>query len=453
MVIVVGAGPTGLVLACALRAAGVPVRVLDSAGGPAVTSRAIALRTRAIEVLARLDALEDLFARGRAVHRALFCIGGRSVVNQPVGLSLLIPQTEVEAALRARYDGEIEWNSPVRTVRQDADRVTVGLADGREVTGEWVVGCDGAQSVVRRWAGIGFPGVPLVERFLIADVQATLDRPRDAVSVWLDGAEALTAFPLPGKDRWRLMARARLGATGDAAVQTRQRIAHSGGEVRTAEWTTLFQIHRRLADSYRNGRVLIAGDAAHVHNPLTGFGLSTGMGDAENLAWKLALVTTGRARESLLDTYEAERRPAAATTVATIGSVTEALATSKLVRFVVLLKNRRTARQHLSYRCGPLANRRTGHLVADIPAQLPDGTVTRLYGHLGAGWALLDARPGLVEVAKAALGAVTELAAGGRDSLLVRPDGHLAWRGTDPAGLTRRLTDVLRATPVPAGIA
>src|SRR4051794_30733863 len=121
MVIVVGAGPTGLVLACVLRAAGVPVRVLDAADGPAGTPRATLLRTSGIEVLSRLDALGDLVARGRAVHRTNFTLRGRTVVSQPVGLNLLISQVEIEAALRDRFDGEIEWNSPVRTVRQDAD--------------------------------------------------------------------------------------------------------------------------------------------------------------------------------------------------------------------------------------------------------------------------------------------------------------------------------------------
>ncbi|WP_219415864.1 FAD-dependent monooxygenase, partial [Pseudonocardia nigra] len=210
----------------------------------------------------------------------------------------------------------VEWGRAVTEVTAAADGVRARLADGDEVAAGWVVGCDGAHSRVRKTAGIGFPGVPLVERFLLADVRAELPVPRDTVPVWLDGDEMLAAFPLPGEHLWRLMAPAPAGEPSDVlatlAGLLEQRAGLPASAVGEAVWTSTFRFHRCLADGYRRGRVLLAGDAAHIHSPFGGQGLNTGLGDAENLAWKLALVAHGRADFALLDTYEAERRPVAA---------------------------------------------------------------------------------------------------------------------------------------------
>jgi 4,5-epoxidase len=263
-------------------------------------------------------------------HAASVRVGQRTaLVTRP---GLVISQAEVEAALRRRVTelgGEIVWGREVTAAEQDSDGVTVSLADGGRSRAGWLVGCDGAHSRVRELAGVGFPGAPLAERFLLVDAHADLPLSRHSIYAWLAGDSVFGAFPLPGKDVWRLMAPA---ADADANLVTDEavlaEIARLLGErtgcdpslIRDPEWVTSFRVHRRLADTYRNGRIVLAGDAAHVHSPFGGQGMNTGIGDAENLAWKLAMVVDGTAEHALLDSYEAERRPIAANVLKSTGA-------------------------------------------------------------------------------------------------------------------------------------
>jgi len=480
-VVVVGAGPTGLALACGLRAAGVDVRVFDKAAGPAVTSRALGLQPRGVEVLDRLGALGDLPDRGLPIRSVTINVDGRELasfpVGQPTGLGgprgLIMSQADIEGALRDRLfalGGDIEWDRGVDGLARVRDGVTVCLDDGSEFDAAWVVGADGAHSVVRKAVGIGFPGVPIVEQFLLADVHADIDRPREGAVSWLRGDAALAAFPLPGNDLWRVMAPAPTEFGDEPAPQAivdylaSRLAAEAAGTIDSTVWTSTFRIQRRLADGYRRGRVLLAGDAAHIHSPLGGQGMNTGIGDAENLAWKLALVVSGRADHSLLDTYEAERRPIAKGVLETTSSVTEMVVSQRWAarllrdRVAVPLMNQswvqrqiteRASQLKVSYRHGPLGARlwrflpgvRAGDRVADRTCTRADGTSVRLFDALGPGWALIGANS-LAEVARERLGDVVSLR-GDRAGLLVRPDGHLAWRGTDAAGLRAWLDNAL----------
>lgn len=493
-VVVVGAGPTGLAAACGLRAAGVDVRVLDAADGPARTSRALGLQPRGAEVLARLGALGGLPSRCLPIHRVVVSVEGRELARLRVGMptplvrrpGLLVGQAEIEQALRERLaelGGHVEWGWRVSGLEQDGNGVTLRTSHG-PVRAAWVVGADGAHSAVRHAAGIGFPGVPLVERFLLADVDldpgADLGLPRDAVGVWLRGQEMLGAFPLPDGGagrRWRLMAPAPGPVDDVLTALTGMLGSHTGRApvVDRAVWTSEFRIHRRLADTYRRGRVLLAGDAAHIHSPFGGQGLNTGIGDAENLAWKLAAVVHGRAREGLLDSYGGERRPVAAEVLAATSGLTRAVlgrsAVARTLRDHVLVplldrpRVQRTVWERASqlrttYRGGPLAPRswarglRAGDRVPDLPCRTVDGTATTLHAVLGPGWAVLtaDADDPCAAAARAALGAVvTELRSpDARDVLLVRPDAHLAWRGRSARALRDRLTAMLDAAPIAA---
>jgi 4,5-epoxidase len=472
-VIVVGAGPTGLALACGLRAAGVDVRVLDKAAGPAETSRALGLQPRGVEVLDRLDALGDLPDRGLPIRSVVINVDGRELASFPVGQAtrlggprgLIMSQADIEGALRDRLaavGGDVEWGRGVSGLAQVPDGVRVRLGDGSEVGAAWVVGADGAHSVVRKAMGIGFPGVPIVERFLLADVHADIDRPREGAVSWLRGDMALAAFPLPGDDLWRVMAPAPTEFGDEPAPEAivgylgSRLAAEAAGTIRSPVWTSTFRIQRRLADAYRRGRVLLAGDAAHIHSPLGGQGMNTGIGDAENLAWKLALVVSGRADQSLLDTYEAERRPIAKGVLETTSSVTEVVVgqgwATRLLRdrvavplinrsWVQQLITERGSQLTVSYRNGPLGvglsrflpGVRAGDRVADRTCTRVDGMAVRLYDVLGPAWALIGAEP-LADAARERLGDVVALR-GERNAVLVRPDGHLAWRGTDGAGL------------------
>lgn len=242
---VAGAGPTGLTLACCLLANGVSVRVVDQATGPARTSRALGLQPRGAEVLDRTGALGELPGRSIGIARVVVHVNGRRMASLRVGQrtklvtrsGLLVSQAEIEAELRRRLadlGGRVEGGAELVCADQDEHGVTADLADGDPVRGDWVVGCDGAHSRVRKAAGIGFPGVPLSESFLLADVRADLPLPHDTVSVWLRGEDMVAAFPLPGQDLWRLMAPAPQGTACDSApdavmrVLTRLLVEHSG---------------------------------------------------------------------------------------------------------------------------------------------------------------------------------------------------------------------------------
>jgi 2-polyprenyl-6-methoxyphenol hydroxylase-like FAD-dependent oxidoreductase len=494
-VVVVGAGPTGLATACGLRIGGVSIRVLDRAAGPAGTSRALGLQPRGAEVLDRLGAIGDLAQRARAIRQVVVNVGGRELARLAVGRptqlvqrpGLIVSQVEIESALRERLaalGGTVEWGRKLTDVRPAADAVDVVLADGEIVRAGWVIGCDGAHSRVRAAAGIEFSGVPRSERFLLADVRAELGLSRDSVAVWLRGRDLVAAFPLPGSAAWRLMTTA--PGAADVAPEAVLHVLlsrfglHTGTVpvVLACEWTSTFQIHRRLASSYRRGRVLLAGDAAHIHSPIGGQGMNTGIGDAENLAWKLAMVIRGSAGDALLDTYSAERRPVAEEVLASTGSFTEIVLggsrPARLVRdhallplfnapFVQRLIAEQASQLKLSYRRGPMGDHpwgprpRPGDRVADIAGTRQGGRPTRLHAELGAHWVIVAPATRCGEACTAAarrqLGTdgVTRMmpAQPTRRVSVVRPDGHLAWSGTDPRALARRLTRVLWDTPVP----
>ncbi|GGT53579.1 FAD-dependent monooxygenase [Streptomyces atratus] len=493
-VVVVGAGPTGLALACGLGMAGVPVKVIDKEERPSMASRALGLQPRGSEVLDRLGALEGL--PERSVHVAEFVthVNGKCLVRLRVGAHatlvnrpvLVNSQAEVEAQLRRRLGElgvEVEWGQKLVHATQDAEGVTVQLNDG-EVRARWLVGCDGAHSRVRKLAGIDFPGAPMMDGFLLADVRAPLPFPRDVVSAWLHRDGMLGVFPLPGSDIWRLVASA--PADGENIDSHRvptvlgQALQDHAGieppEAWNALWTSAFRIQRRLATRYRCGRILLAGDAAHVHSPFGGQGMNTGLGDAENLAWKLALVASGRAQDCLLDTYEAERRPVAREVVAATSGVTRlvagdnALARTFRDRALAPLLNlpmaqrllwERSSQLRTTYRNGPLGRRwprswtgaglRAGDRAPDLPCVREDGSRTRLHGELGPRWALVaPAANGraFVDVARRRLGGDTAVATlsepgDGREIMLVRPDGHLGWSGASPTALDAWLTRAL----------
>ncbi|WP_280383665.1 FAD-dependent monooxygenase [Nocardia wallacei] len=489
-VLVVGAGPSGLVLACGLAAQGVAVRVVDRASGPAVTSRANILHARGVEVLQRVGALGDLRERSLAPVGMRMYVRSRPIATMRFApderestQALFVSQADIEEQLRRRLaelDVTIEWNRSVVAAKQDAEGVTVEFADGARLRADWLAGCDGSRSAVREAAGIEFPGVPVVEQFLLADVHADWDRDRSTSAGFYHRDGLLLAIPMRGNDvradRWRLMADvpALDGHLSSEDIVARferllpERAGVAGVRIRDALWTSVFRIHRRLASDYRAGRILLAGDAAHIHSPIGGQGMNTGIGDAENLAWKLALVAAGRAEATLLDTYAAERRPLAAEVLRSTTANTKILVgegiLARIIRdriFIPLLNSEkvqqratRTASQlWVTYRKGPLGGRgpapRPGDRVPDRDCERLDGGTTRLTAELGPAWVLLAPRDAaldaLTSVAVRHLGpnvtALTDAAA--RTPLLIRPDGHLAWRGGDPAVLHHWFTQTL----------
>ena len=474
-VLVVGAGPTGLALACGLRLHGLSVRVIDRAQAPASTSRANFLHARGSEVLARLGALGTLPEESLRAMRITNYLGGRPIMTLEFGdphlhtaaPPMVVSQARVEAALRARLaelGTEPEWGNGVERLQHGGDTVLAELDNGATIRARYLVGCDGTASTTRGLVGIGFPGVKLTERFLLADLHLAWDLDRSGTTGWIHPSGLLGAMPMPDdcgrKDLWRLFAYDpgfdQKPSDGDILDRFRHIIPErTGRQVRIgeAEWLSVFTVHRRLAGTYRRGQVLIAGDAAHAHAPFGGQGMLTGVGDAENLAFKLALVVRGKAREALLDTYEAERRPVATEVLRGTSAVTRVnIASNPIGRFlrdhvaprifglaVVQRWTTFTASQlWVSYRKGPLGGRgrkpRRGDRLADTPCRRADGTETRLYRELGGRWALMlpadAADEDGIDVARRRLGDfVGILRHDGDQVMLVRPDGHLAWRG------------------------
>ncbi|CAA0109332.1 6-methylpretetramide 4-monooxygenase [Mycolicibacterium vanbaalenii] len=495
-VLVVGAGPTGLTLACCLRSQGVSVLVVDRAPGPATTSRANFLHARGSEVLGRIGALGTLPDESLRAMRITNYLGERPLMTLEFGdpkmrtaaPPMVVSQAKVEAALRARLAdlGTVpHWGNGLVALHQEHDHAVAELQDGTRIRAGWIVGCDGTSSTTRRLAGIDLPGVKLSERFLLADVHLDWDLDRGGTTGWVHPAGIVGAMPMPDDDGrgdlWRLFVYDpgydEKPGERDILERIRQVVPERTGRpvrIGDAEWLSVFTVHRRLATTYRRGRVLIAGDAAHAHAPFGGQGMLTGIGDAENLAFKLALVLQNRAADPLVDTYEAERRPLATGVLRGTSAVTRVnVARNPVGRFLrdhvaprifgpapVQRWITYTASQlWVSYRKGPLGGTgrkpRPGDRIPDMPCRRTDGTVSTLHRELGAHWALLS--PGTppttpcVEAARRHLGElVTILTREDDEVMLVRPDGHLAWRGEagQAASLNRWLTKALTSGTV-----
>ncbi|HEX8796846.1 MAG TPA: FAD-dependent monooxygenase [Polyangiaceae bacterium] len=328
-ILVVGAGPVGLMAACELRRRGAEVRIVDCAEVATDKSKALGVHARTLELLDTMGLADRFVASGRKIHGTNAFADDKRIVHvefhdidSPFPFVLALPQADTERLLRERLaelGGAVERGLKLVALAQDDAGVTATLErpGGERETARfaWLVGCDGAHSAVRHALGLSFDGVPYEERFVLADVVLDCRLPDDEVSAYLapDGLAAF--FPLPA-GRWRVIVDAPLE---QPTVDDVMRLLATRGvptlTLRETNWVASFRIHRRIVPHYRVGRCFVAGDAAHIHSPVGGQGMNTGMQDAFNLAWKLALVVHGAARESLLDSYEAERRPVAAATL------------------------------------------------------------------------------------------------------------------------------------------
>jgi 2-polyprenyl-6-methoxyphenol hydroxylase-like FAD-dependent oxidoreductase len=331
-ILVVGAGPTGLLLAAELARHGAPVRIVDRREGGCRESRALGVQAGALAMLDRVGLAEEFIARGQRVRGFSMWDGRRRLVRVDYGVLdcahpflLDIPQDETEAILRdhlARLGVAVEGSTEVTglTVCPDAVEVTARRPDGvREaIRASYVVGCDGAHSTVRRELAVPFDGAAYAGDWLLADVAIDWDRSPDDVHIFLN-AEGRAAVLMPMRGgRWRAIlyfageggAEAGPPALEEVAGLLARRVP-GPLSVSDPSWLARFRTHRRSAPMHRRGRVLLAGDAVHIHSPAGGQGMNTGLLDAHNLGWKLAAVAAGRAPDRLLDSYEAERAPVA----------------------------------------------------------------------------------------------------------------------------------------------
>ena len=340
---IIGAGPTGLVLALWLTKLGVNVRIVDKTAEPGTTSRALAIQARTLELYEQLDLARAVVDRGHKVPAVNLWVKGNPEVRLPfetIGSDLtpysflqIFPQDEHERLLIARLQKlgvSVERRTELVGFADRGEHVTAHLRgpDDKEETCEasYIAGCDGARSTVRETIGTGFPGGTYRQVFYVADVEATGPAIDGELHVDLDEADFLAVFPLAARGRVRLIGtvrdeRAEHADTLRFEDVSDRAINHLKVQVPRVNWFSTYHVHHRVTSHFRKGRAFLLGDAAHIHSPAGGQGMNTGIGDAINLAWKLATVLAGRAPDRLLDSYEAERIGFARRLVATTDRV------------------------------------------------------------------------------------------------------------------------------------
>jgi 2-polyprenyl-6-methoxyphenol hydroxylase-like FAD-dependent oxidoreductase len=475
-VLVVGAGPTGLTLAALLLARGIRTRIIDKGSGPAPHSRALGIHARALELLDTMGLADTFIEQGHQVRRLRMYAGNRNLVNLDLsrngsryGFVLHLPQTDTERLLRARVmelGGTIEQSTELVGFAQRRDvieaRVRNAAGDEIELSAGYVVGCDGAHSSVRHELGLTFNGQPYAQSWLLADVALDGAGSDDAVHLFFrPNGLPLTCIPLGGH-RWRVVmpnAGDRDGRppTFEEIQDLVEQRAPRPIAITDPEWLASFRCQLRSTSTYRRGRVLVAGDAAHIHSPAGGQGMNTGMIDAANLAWKLALVAQGRSPEQLLDTYGQERIPVASKVIGLTDKIVSLLTmrnpVKRALRDTLLpaatslpaVQRRaagRLSQVSIAYLSSPLLQSdgrrrgpKPGERFPDVDVRTAAGS-GRLHSLLRGGHhVLVVSRPevavalgiarfsGLVDVVEGGVGACGDFA-------LVRPDGILAACGS-----------------------
>ncbi len=334
-ILIVGAGPTGLMLANQLVRRGVRVQIIDRHPGPSLQTRALGVQARTLEIYSHLGIVDRALELGKRATGANIWSLGKQAARIPLGAIgstispypylLILGQDDNERlmgdALR-RQGTTVSWNTElVGIFSQESDhvRATLRQQDGttREITAAWIAGCDGAHSAVREINGIAFQGAPYEHVFFVADTELTGDMVPEELNVYLWREGFHLFFPMRGTDHWRLVGivpaqmRERKDLTFEDVIPSIQDEAGSGLSFRKCTWFSTYRIHHRRAERFRDRRCFLLGDAAHIHSPVGAQGMNTGLQDAYNLAWKLALVVSGRADPVLLDSYEEERIPVA----------------------------------------------------------------------------------------------------------------------------------------------
>ncbi|WIX79281.1 rifampin monooxygenase [Amycolatopsis carbonis] len=463
-VLIAGGGPTGVMLAAELRLQGLAVVVLERDAEPSKIVRGLGLHTRSLEVLDQRGLLERFLEVGTT-----YPIGGFAGIAKPIppNLDTAFPhtlgvaQTVVERLLREHaleVGADLRYGNEVVGLSQDDEGVMAALADGSHLRARYLVGCDGGRSTVRKLLGIEFRGDPSRQEWLLGEVE--LEAPADEVLAVMTevrktqlgfgagpletgGYRLVTPAPEVAEDRTR-------PPTLEELREATRATAGTDFGMHSPHWLSRFGDATRLAERYRSGRVLLAGDAAHIHPPMGGQGLNLGIQDAFNLGWKLAAEVHGWAPADLLDTYQAERHPVAASVLNNTRAQAELMSLEPgpqaVRRLVSELMDFEEVRRFLTEKVTAIGIRYDFGAGPDLLGRrLRNVNLKRgpLYSQMHAGRGLLLDQTGALSVAGWAdrvdhvVDVSEELAA---PAVLLRPDGHVVWLGEDQQELAARLS-------------
>ncbi len=340
-IVIVGAGPTGLALACQLTRYEVDFVIIDKCEGVTPYSKALGVHARTLEIYEQLDLAEKAVEQGTIAGKVRLLergevLGQVELSNIGKGLSsypfmLVLEQSRNEQLMYdwlKSHDRTVLWQTELESFSQDGGAVTANVKNGsgasQTIEGKYLVGCDGPHSLVRHALGLGFEGSTFERLFYVADVRIDWKFSHDALTVCLAPHGVVAFFPMPGEKRWRIV-----GAFPEGHEKNEREIVYEEIEAQIKEdaeleleitrvdWFSTYKVHTRHVDKFSAGRCFVAGDAAHIHTPAGGQGMNTGIQDAYNLAWKLGLVVKHNANAQILDTYNEERLPNAKRLTAT----------------------------------------------------------------------------------------------------------------------------------------